>query len=241
MVGDEQYTYEGRELELFRRAKNWKAYFARRLRHYVHGDVLEVGAGLGATTEVFCRGAVRSWTCLEPDPELARRLGEQVGAGSGLALAPAVVVGTLADLPVADRFDTVLYIDVLEHIEDDNTEVAIAARRLRPGGVLVVLAPAHPFLFSPFDKAIGHYRRYNRSMLRRLTTPGCRLVRAFYLDSCGLLASLGNRLLLSSSMPTPRQIAFWDGILVPASTVVDLLTGYQIGKTVVGVWKSIGE
>jgi len=234
------YTYEGQELELFRGAKNWKAYFARRLRHYIKGEVLEVGAGLGATTGVLCHGAVKSWTCLEPDPKLACRLREHVGPWEGLALAPGIVVGTLADLPGADRFDSILYIDVLEHIADDNTELAIAASRLRPGGVLVVLAPAHPFLFSPFDKAIGHRRRYNRYMFRRLTPPGCPLIRAFYLDSCGLLASLGNRLLLSSSMPTARQIAFWDGALVRASTIVDRLSGYQIGKTVVGVWQSRG-
>lgn len=237
MCNDERYAYEGQELDLFQHAKNWKAYFASRLGRYIRGDVLEVGAGFGATTHVLCRGPVKSWTCLEPDPTLAKRLREQVGPASGLPVAPVVSIGTLADLSRSDQFDTILYIDVLEHIEDDNAEVADAARRLRPGGSLVVLAPAHPFLFSPFDKAIGHHRRYTRGMLRRLTVPTCRLVQAFYLDSCGLLASLGNRLLLSASMPTAGQIAFWDRTLVRASTILDVLTGYRIGKTVVGVWK----
>jgi SAM-dependent methyltransferase len=241
MAPHEAYTYEGQELELFRHARHWKDYFSRQLRPYVRGDVLEVGAGLGTTTRVLCRGPVTSWTCLEPDPALARVLPENVRQASGLPVEPAVIIGTLADLPETPQFDTILYIDVLEHIRDDQAEAAAAARRLRAGGLLVVLGPAHPFLFTPFDGAIGHHRRYNRPMLRRLEVPGCRLTQAFYLDSCGLLASLGNRLVLSSSMPTRRQIAFWDRYLVRASTFMDRLTGYQVGKTVVAVWRQVDE
>ena len=48
-------------------------------------------------------------------------------------------------LPAEAKFDAILYIDVLEHIEDDRAEMARAAARLKPGGALIVLAPAHPF------------------------------------------------------------------------------------------------
>jgi hypothetical protein len=56
------------------------------------------------------------------------------------------------------------------------------------------------------------------------------------LDSAGLLASLANRLLLRSAMPSPEQIAFWDRVLVPISRVLDTLFGRRLGKTVVAVW-----
>jgi SAM-dependent methyltransferase len=237
MSAAEPYTYVGEELDLFRHAHNWKTYFGRRLQPYLGGDVLEVGAGIGATTRVLCRGSVTSWTCLEPDTALARRLAEVLADSSELAVQPEVVVDALSGWCDERRFDVVLYIDVLEHIADDGAELAAAARRLRPGGRIVVLAPAHQFLFSPFDRSIGHYRRYDRSMFHRLQPVGCELIRAFYLDSCGLLASLGNRLFLRSGMPTVRQIRFWDRVLVRASRVVDPLCGYQMGKSVVGVWR----
>ena len=67
-----------------------------------------------------------------------------------------------------------LYIDVLEHIEHDLDELARAASHLAPGGHLVVLAPAHQALFSDFDRAIGHYRRYNRAGLQKLAPAGLR-------------------------------------------------------------------
>ncbi len=135
-------------------------------------------------------------------------------------------------------FDSILYIDVLEHIDADAQEVRDAARYLRPGGHLIVLSPAHEVLFSPFDAAIGHYRRYSRAMLARLTPPSMRIARLRYLDAAGMLASLGNRFLLRSGMPTPDQIRAWDRGLVPISRKVDRVLGYRVGKSALIVWEA---
>jgi SAM-dependent methyltransferase len=146
-----------------------------------------------------------------------------------------VEVGTIRGLEEAS-FDTILYVDVLEHIEDDRGELERAAARLRPGGRLVVLAPAHQWLFSPFDSAIGHFRRYTKRSLRELAPPGLELTRLRYLDSVGLLASGANRFLLKSSSPNLGQIRFWDRVLVRASRMVDPLLAYSVGKSVLSVW-----
>ena len=147
-------------------------------------------------------------------------------------------IGTLAELDASERFDTILYIDVLEHIEDDKAELAIAARFLRPNGLLAVLSPAMQFLFSDFDRAIGHFRRYNlESYPHRATPAGMEQVSARYLDTVGLLASLGNRLLLKSAMPTAADTAFWDRVLVRMSRAVDPILRYRWGKSVLVVWK----
>lgn len=100
-----------------------------------------------------------------------------------------------------------------------------------------MLAPAHQWLFTPFDEAIGHYRRYTRRWLRAAAPDGLALSRLVYLDSIGMLASLGNRLVLKSSMPSSGQIAAWDRLMVPLSTLADPLLGYSIGKSVLAVWK----
>jgi hypothetical protein len=63
------------------------------------------------------------------------------------------------------------------------------------------------------------------------------LVRAFHLDSVGLLASLGNKVFLRASQPTERQILLWDRVMVPASYLTDWLTGYRLGRSVIGVWQ----
>jgi hypothetical protein len=113
-----------------------------------------------------------------------------------------------------------------------------AAGHLRAGGHLIVLSPAWPFLFSPFDSAIGHYRRYTRASLRSAARPaGLAEKEMIYLDCAGMLASAANRLLLRSSMPTLEQILLWDRRLVPVSERIDRLFGEHIGKTIVGVWE----
>ncbi len=95
---------------------------------------------------------------------------------------------------------------------------------------MIVLSPAHNWLFSPFDAAIGHFRRYSRKSLIAVAPDSLRLVRAFYLDSVGMAASLANRLFLKASSPTLAQIHFWDRNLVRASQFVDPLVGRRLGK-----------
>jgi hypothetical protein len=234
------YSYQGSELDLFQHAVNWKRYYSRRLQPYITGDVLEVGAGIGATSRFLCGGRLRSWTCLEPDAALAARLRTALET-EPLPVPSTVGQGTLADLPPTARFDTILYIDVLEHIEDDREELRRSASHLRAGGRIIVLAPAHSWLFSKFDGAIGHHRRYSTAMLRRISPPSLHLAAAFYMDSAGMLASLANKLLLREEYPTRFQIRFWDSMLVRLSRVLDPCGFYRIGKTVIGVFATPAE
>jgi len=126
----------------------------------------------------------------------------------------------------------------LEHIEDDAGEFRRAASHLSPGGVLIILSPAHPWLFTPFDHAIGHYRRYTKTSLAAVSPSHLCREKLTYLDSAGLLASLGNRLLLKSRMPTAAQIRTWDGMLVPCSRWLDPLLCGTVGKSVLGIWRN---
>ncbi len=229
-------NYVGEELDLFAHAHHWKSYWASRLRPCIRGEVLEVGAGLGVNTALLRNGTESRWVCLEPDPKLVARLQETL-AGSTHIVACEVVTGTIDSLPADQKFDTVLYIDVLEHIPGDRAEVQRAAARLKPGGRLIVLSPAHGWLYSPFDQAIGHCRRYTIRRLTSLTAANLRVARAFYLDSVGLFASAANRLLLRQSMPKAGQLRFWDNCLVPCSRVLDALTAYRFGKSVVCIWE----
>ena len=228
--------YIGDELELFEIATTWKAYFARHLAPFISGDVAEVGAGLGGTTRLLCTGAETTWTALEPDADLCSEISRKLAAGT-LPKTVTPIVGTLADLEPEVLFDTILYIDVLEHIEHDKAEVERAAAHLKPGGHLIVLAPAHQSLYTPFDKAIGHFRRYTKSSLLALEPSGLQVHKAFYLDSVGMLASLANKLLLKQAQPKRSQIRFWDRVLVPASKLFDVLTAKALGKTVIAIWQ----
>ena len=228
--------YCGTELEVFAEARRWKSYFRDWMFPYLGRNVLEVGAGFGATTAVLSAGPRRDWLCLEPNPSLLARLAGRIQRGE-LPDHIKARGGTIEDLDPGFGFDTILYIDVLEHIRDDRSEITRAARRLDRGGRLILLSPAFPILASAFDEAIGHYRRYTRATIHALTPGTCRLVRLAYLDSVGAAASLANRLLLRQGSPSGREILFWDRTMIPLSKILDPVLGRFWGRSILGVWE----
>jgi SAM-dependent methyltransferase len=231
-----EITYIGNELEVFEHAIAWKKYYGSFLAPFLKGRVLEVGAGIGGTTTELCDGTQGKWLCLEPDPELYVSLKNKIDSGR-LPACCTSQKGTTGDLPPNEKFNAIMYIDVIEHIEKDADELTRAVSLLAPGGFLIVLVPAHQYLYNEFDKAIGHYRRYDRKMLKAAAPQGVQLVRMRYLDSVGLVASLVNKFFLKQTRPTLKQIHFWNNCIIPVSKVMDVLVNYNAGKTLTAIWQ----
>lgn len=228
------FAYAGSELGLFGAMRNWKRYLSGQLRPFLSGDVLEVGAGIGSNTQYLDRGGNGRWVCVEPDPQLHVRLARNLGTrASGL---PYETVRGTIEAVAGQQFDSIVYIDVLEHIRNDRGELQRAASYLRSEGRLIVLSPAHQGVFSPFDVSVGHCRRYNRAMLRAIAPARMREETMKYLDCGGLVLSAGNAFLLRQSMPTEAQLRFWDVWMIPVSRVFDRLLLYSVGKTILAVW-----
>jgi SAM-dependent methyltransferase len=237
MAATDELPYVGRELELFALATNWKRYVKAEIAEYMAGDVLEIGAGIGGTTLALHDGSVRRWICLEPDANLAKQLRMNVSKGWGFH-APDVIAGSSRALAERPSFDCVLYIDVLEHIQDDRTQINDAAHLVRPGGHIVILSPAHQWLSSAFDKSIGHIRRYDKQSLRSLAPPGWIEKKLKYLDSVGVLLSLANALALRQAMPSRLQISLWDRLCVPLSRIIDCALLGNFGKSILAIWEN---
>jgi hypothetical protein len=231
----EAYKYPGNELLLFEKAVNWKKYFASQIISFIKGDVLEAGAGLGANTLLLNDNSPKSWTLLEPDESRIKLLKDKIITNQ-LPKNSSVITGTLNDVSNT-VYDTIIYIDVLEHIEKDNEELIKAVSLLKPGGHVIVLSPAFQFLYSPFDQAIGHYRRYSGRKFKKIAPTSLSLVKLKYLDSIGFFASLSNRILLRQSHPTRKQIYLWDKLMIPVSRFTDKLFFYSFGKSFLAILK----
>ncbi len=230
------FDYSGTELEIFAHAYHWKRYWRSQIQSHIGEHVLDVGAGIGATARNLNHKTYQRWLSLEPDAAMCDYIKQQCAGEPGSF--PNVLhthCGTLHDLPAEATFDTVLYIDVLEHIEDDRAELVRAMARLTVGGKIIIVAPAHPFLYTPFDKKIGHFRRYNKRMLRAIVPEGLQVEMLRYLDSVGMLASSANRYLLKSDSPSLAQVQIWDRWMVRSSRWLDPILGYSLGKSIVCV------
>ena len=230
------FTYEGAELDLFSGATNWKQYWSSIIKPFIGDSVLEVGAGIGANTKLFAACKFEKWIAIEPDCTLVNRVNKDCQHSKYPANFEIYAI-KIEDVPSDCKFDTILYVDVLEHIQDDKKELEYAAKRLKSGGKIIILSPANDYLYTSFDRAIGHYRRYNKRTLLSIKPEGMKVDSIFYIDSIGMLASLGNKLLLKSERPTTSQIQFWDKCLVPMSRRIDKLILNRIGKSIIGIFQ----
>lgn len=228
----ERIDYIGEELDLFQHAVNWKGYYGRRFKPYIRGRVLDAGCGMGVNAEHLWNDKVASWTFLEPDPRLLDRVPEHVQRPE--LRSARRVNGTTSSL-TGEQFDTILYLDVIEHIEDSTAELRRAYDLLAPGGHLLILVPAFNYLYSPFDKAIGHFRRYDKSILKAELPPELERIDTRYLDSLAFFLSLVNKWFLKQSTPKLSQVLFWDRWIVPLSRIADPIFFHAFGKSLIAI------
>jgi SAM-dependent methyltransferase len=156
---------------------------------YLGQRVLELGCGVGGLLELLGPREYRHG--LDVDPEVLEHARERFRGrpGFGFQLAD---LGRLGPEEVAElagrRFDSVLCVNLLEHVEDDRGALATIERILAPGGILALLVPAHPALYGAWDRLDGHHRRYTRAGLARLLAQsGLRPVRLHHFNAVGAI------------------------------------------------------
>lgn len=240
---DEAFKYVGNELSLFKKAHTWKKYFTNHINKQITGDVLEVGSGIGANTLFLINSArkAKSWTLLEPDKNLYNKAKKELTGNSfKTSIDINHINGTIKSVHNS-KYDTILYIDVIEHIEGAQNELKNAALMLKEDGKLIVLVPAYQFLFNNFDTSVGHFRRYNKKLLKEHASGNVKINSLFYLDSMGFFASLLNKWVLKKDIPSQQNIYLWDRILVPISRCTDVICFYSFGKSLIGIFSNVNK
>ena len=139
---------------------------------------------------------------------------------------------------VKGYFNTILYLNVLEHIEKDVQEINDALDKLVTGGHLIILVPAHNKLYSKFDKAIGHIKRYDINFFRTLDLKNSKIQDLCYLDCMGYFLYFLNKIFFKEEIyPSKLKIFIWDKFFTPISIILDKLLNYKFGKNIMCVIK----
>src|SRR5215475_8790189 len=157
-------------------AKNYRAALLQDFRDFLHGNVLEVGCGIGQMSEELLRQpAVKDLVSIEPDAAFCEQFRGRLPGNR-------LVQGTVADLTIDQPWNSIVSINVLEHIEHDAEELGSYYRLLKPaGGALCLFVPARPEIYAPIDRDFGHFRRYTRGELTaKLVNAGFRIHRLRY-------------------------------------------------------------
>lgn len=223
-------TYEGRDLEAMAFACNYHAWIADRFAPYLHGTVLEVGAGTGNFSSMLLKRGTERLVAVEPSvemyAELSRRFTNDPRVETHKALFAEV------EPAYEGKIDTIVYVNVLEHVEEDASELALVHAALRPGGHLCIFVPALSWLYSEFDASIGHHRRYHKKALRTLVErAGFTITKSFYFDFFGILPWLLYFRILGKRLG-PKSVGAYDTVVVPIARFLESVAPPPIGKNI---------
>ncbi|MDB5098858.1 MAG: class SAM-dependent methyltransferase [Cyanobacteria bacterium RYN_339] len=182
------------------------------LRPGISGRILEIGSGTGNMSAFMLDAPRLALTDIEAESldDLAAKYGDR----------PHITVDhwdlnddTPASL-LTEQFDTVVCLNVLEHIKDHEAALRRMFDRLSPGGRLVLLVPAHQMLFNGFDRGVSHFRRYNKRGLGELLRgAGFALERSWYFNMLGALGWYVNGNLLGKTLLPAGQLKLIDALV----------------------------
>lgn len=225
-----QQEYFGRDLEAMSFAVNYHRWILDEFRPFVGRTVVEVGAGTGNFTALLQTAAPSAHFALEPAANVFALLAARFESDARVRAMPGTLSDLHGELP-AGAVDTVLYVNVLEHIEDDRGELELARALLRDGGHLCVFVPALPFLYGTADAAYGHHRRYTRRGLDAVVrAAGFRVLRLRYFDLTGILPWFVLFRLLKRQTVTAGQARWYDRLAVPLLRRVESVIPPPVGK-----------
>jgi SAM-dependent methyltransferase len=222
------HRYVGKDLEAMSFAENYHRWILSEFAPYLKGHTAEVGAGAGSVSKLILATGIDRLDVYEPSSEMFGLL------QAGLADEPRVTAinDFFGAANERERYDSIAYINVLEHIEDNLAELGRAQSALRPGGHLLIFVPALAWLYSELDREIGHYRRYSKSELDgRVREAGLEIVRSTYFDIAGILPWYVNFVLLGNSIGG-GSVALYDRLVVPVMRVVESVLPVPLGKNV---------
>ena len=229
MTGEGPAHYPGKELEAMSSAENYRHWIVGTFTPYLGKDVAEVGAGIGSISRLLLEQPIERLAAFEPSANMFPHLAEAVRADSRVT-----AVHGVFDASQAGRgYDSVLYVNVLEHVEHEREELAAAHAALRPGGHLLVFVPALAWLFSDFDREVGHFRRYSKDALERVVEhAGFEVVDSRWFDVAGIVPWYLHFTLMGRSMAR-GSVSLYDRFVVPPMRAIERLAPPPVGKNVV--------
>jgi len=225
-------TYEGRDLEVLADMPNYYAWIMEIFAPHISGQVIEYGAGTGTISRRVAPLAEKL-ILVEPSKNLAEHLKLQFSGDPKIEVTCDTLEHHVVHVP--DAFaDTVILVNVLEHIESDRAALARLLRILRPGGHLLIFVPALPLLMSNLDVIHGHFRRYKRpDLMNKVRAAGGTIITCRYFDILGVVPWLLLNKALGSTTFNPALVRVNDRIVVPVSRFIESLHQPGFGKNLI--------
>lgn len=199
-----------KQVSLLRRYNSW---ILHQFTPYLRGNILEAGSGIG-TFSAYLALSGTDLTCVDNNPKLVEQLRNQFMSNHNVRILRHDLHKYRSDF--LNRFDTIVIINVLEHLSQDRIALNHLHSWLKPRGHLLLLVPAHDFAFSYLDQLIGHQRRYSKSeLISTLNQSGFTIQQIYHFNSLGLLGWLVFQYWLRLVDFPPAVLSLMDNLVPP--------------------------
>ncbi len=230
-------AYEGlSNLYLLAEAHNYNTWLFDAIRPYVGKRVLEIGAGIGTFTALL--GELAHVTATDMDEACLAELSSRFSTSETVEIIRLNITDIGRDQSGMLRqkdFDTIIGLNVLEHIRDDITALK-TLRQLVLAGRLLLIVPALPVLYGVEDKAVGHFRRYTKhELVKKLSGAGWRVEKVGYLNSLGAVLWLIKNRIMKSPATSPRNVRIYDKFIVPFLSMMERKIPVPFGQSLVAI------
>jgi SAM-dependent methyltransferase len=228
-------VYPGKDLEAMSFAVRYHRWMLEEFRPYIGRDIVEVGAGTGSFSEMLLETGPERLSLVEPS-EMFTALKNNFSkskSATGLRFLNSIFRTAAAEITAEMRPDTIIYVNVLEHIENDAAELELIRDSLEGGGHALIFVPAMPSLMSDFDRSIGHFRRYKKRALEFMVRDaGFQIMKSKYFDLAGIIPWLVKYRLLRSQTMGGGMVSAYDKVVVPVMRYTESLIRPPIGKNI---------
>ncbi len=222
-------------LEVMSAAPRYNAWQYRRIAPFLGRRICEVGAGIGNMSALLAGRPLERLVLTDTDPYYREIVRDRFRARAEVVVEPL----TLPDADAAERFrhhalDTVVALNVIEHIPEDVAALRCVAGMLAPGGRAVVLVPALPGLYGSLDRELQHARRYRKpDLCAAFARAGLRVTDCFYFNVVGTAGWFWNARIRRVKQLPLRQVRWFDA-LVPLLRLEDAVP-LPFGQSLVAV------
>jgi SAM-dependent methyltransferase len=234
MADTADVSYGGEDLAVLANMPNYYSWIMQSLAPHVRGEVIEYGAGTGTVSEHLLRSAGRL-TLVEPSHNLVGILRERFSSDARVEVRSATLESDIRNRASASA-DTIVLVNVLEHIEHDEDALRELLRVLRPGGKLLIFVPALRALMSKVDVIHGHFRRYHRpELLEKIAKAEGQVEHCRYFDLLGTAPWFVLNRLLGFTTFNSMLVSVNDRMVVPVSRVLESAIEPPFGKNLLVV------
>lgn len=222
------------DLHQMESAPNYNKWLFSLVKPYLGKRILEIGPGIGNITRqiINCADVLVG---VEPNQYCNDYLKNLFSGIPKFELIEKSIENCSIDELTVFDFDTIVCMNVLEHIENDISILSTFEQVLKPGGRVVLLVPAVPQAFGPIDKAVGHFRRYTKALLKnKIGNTGLKLEKLFYSNMLGLLGWLYNARIRKLTSQNDTQIRLFNNI-VPVVSFLEKKLGCPVGQSLIAI------